>query len=866
MSWLFSSVTYSNDVQILNPNGTVFRNYQGTGNGTFFEPLTLSQTGTYTIFISGQGSATGSHTVRVYEVPPDATAVATIGGPAVTTTTTIPGQNARVTFDGTAGQLVSWLFSSVTYSNDVQILNPNGTVFRNYQGTGNGTFFEPLTLSQTGTYTIFISGQGSATGSHTVRVYEVPPDATAVATIGGPAVTTTTTIPGQNARVTFDGTAGQLVSWLFSSVTYSNDVQILNPNGTVFRNYQGTGNGTFFEPLTLSQTGTYTIFISGQGSATGSHTVRVDQVPPDATAVATIGGPAVTTTTTIPGQNARVTFDGTAGQLVSWLFSSVTYSNDVQILNPNGTVFRNYQGTGNGTFFEPLTLSQTGTYTIFISGQGSATGSHTVRVVQAADATAVATIGGPAVTTTTTIPGQNARVTFDGTAGQLVSWLFSSVTYSNDVQILNPNGTVFRNYQGTGNGTFFEPLTLSQTGTYTIFISGQGSATGSHTVRVYEVPPDATAVATIGGPAVTTTTTIPGQNARVTFDGTAGQLVSWLFSSVTYSNDVQILNPNGTVFRNYQGTGNGTFFEPLTLSQTGTYTIFISGQGSATGSHTVRVYEVPPDVTAVNATIGGPAVTTTTTIPGQNARVTFDGTAGQLVSWLFSSVTYSNDVQILNPNGTVFRNYQGTGNGTVFSTMTLGQTGTYTIFVNGQGSATGTHGVTVRNEGHAAAPAPVRFARLDPLANTAGIARRTRRPPAGRPTACPCRGQARQARRGCCRPSGATGPRGVAARRRQPPWRLARRPDDDRMAAAAAALRGGRRDRAVASSSTSKDSRSSTSRSPSTGSPRRRTRPAASCSPGLSPASTNSRSTARLPALPAVRTASSSRGSRSRTV
>ena len=120
--------------------------------------------------------------------------------------------------------------------------------------------------------------------------------------------------------------------------------------------------------------------------------------------------------------------------------------------------------------------------------------------------TAVATIGGPAVTTTTTVADTDALVVFDGQAGQTVSFTFSNVTYGNDVRIYNPDGTTFRNYQGTGNGTFFDAMTLAQTGTYTILVDGQGSATGSHTVRVYEVPPDATAVATIGGPAVTTTT------------------------------------------------------------------------------------------------------------------------------------------------------------------------------------------------------------------------------------------------------------------------------------------------------------------------------------------------------------------------
>src|SRR5207245_1055158 len=72
------------------------------------------------------------------------------------------------------------------------------------------------------------------------------------------------------------------------------------------------------------------------------------------------------------------------------------------------------------------------------------------------------------------------------------------------------------------------------------------------------------------------------------------------------------------------------FLDPKTLPTAGTYRILIDPQGAATGSMTLSLYDVPPDVTASIAAGGAPVAAAATT-PGQNARLTFDGQAGRRV-------------------------------------------------------------------------------------------------------------------------------------------------------------------------------------------------------------------------------------------
>jgi hypothetical protein len=131
---------------------------------------------------------------------------------------------------------------------------------------------------------------------------------------------------------------------------------------------------------------------------------------------------------------------------------------------------------------------------------------------------------------------------------------------------------------------------LPVAGTYTVTIDPQSSTTGSVTLTLYDVPADATATMTIGGAAQPVSVGTPGQNARVTFDGTAGRSISLKLSSITISSSyVSILKPDGTVL--VPNTLVGTTIRTITatLPVDGTYTIVIDPQAAAVGSMTLTL-------------------------------------------------------------------------------------------------------------------------------------------------------------------------------------------------------------------------------------------------------------------------------------
>ncbi|MBI3302591.1 MAG: IPT/TIG domain-containing protein [Deltaproteobacteria bacterium] len=477
-------------VSINDPYGTTQATKDVPTTGAFLEPWTLPLTGTYTILVDPTDTNTGSVTLTLYEVPLDIIGTITPGGPSVTVTIATPGQNARLTFTGTAGQRVSLLINASTIAAcTLNLLQPDGTTLDTMGCRSSGTFMEPQTLPVNGTYTVLIDPTGANTGQVTLTLYDVPPDVTGPITPGGPAVTVTLTTPGQNARLTFTGTAGQRVSILINTSTITScstgSLILRRPDGSQVST-GGVCTGTFLDTQTLPTTGTYTIVLDPSGTNTGQATVTLYDVA-DVTGSITPGGPSMTVTITTPGQSGRLSFDGTAGQRVSVLVNNATFAScgSVKILKPDGTTLASGSGCTN-SFIDVQTLPVTGTYTLLIDPYGTNTGQSTLTLYDVPpDVSGSLTIGGTAVTVTISTPGQNGQLTFAGTAGQQVTVRVTNNTIGTvTVKLLKPDGSVMVSTTSSSSSFNQATQTLPTTGTYTVVIDPSGTRTGSLSARV----------------------------------------------------------------------------------------------------------------------------------------------------------------------------------------------------------------------------------------------------------------------------------------------------------------------------------------------------------------------------------------------
>jgi hypothetical protein len=680
-------------------SGTVLRTSGLNTGGAWLDMVTLPADDTYSIVVDASSTYTGQTTVTLYNVPADPTAALTSGNPGTLMTTT-PGQNASFTFSGTAGWNLSLKLTNVsTPILNVIVKNPDGTTLMPALGVVGSKWIEPLDLTQTGTYTIKVDPQSFAKGTQTLTAWTFHGDQSASTSADGSTHTFTLATPGQNGSLYVSATNGDKLSFTFTGITVpAGKMWIKNPDGTVLVASQSlSGSGIMVEPIVVTQTGDYHVFLNPDTFTTGSVTVRAYTVPPDMVHDVAVDGTPDSMVFAIPGQNGKIRFSGTTGQVVSINLGSSVAATGYQLLKPNGTVLVLGSFDASGGFIDPLTLPADGTYKLVLDPQSFSLGTVTTTLYNVpADATAAGALGSTTVNTVST-PGQNAVMTFAGTNGQRVSLTASAVTIPNSVVwIERPNGVSLAQFSTGTSGHYMSPVTLPQTGTYRVHIDPQGSGTGRMSLDPEVVPGDPVYPILANGVLVSGTNGGAGQNAVFPFTGSAGQKISLVVSSSTMgSAGVSILKPDGTTLVSSFSIGSGSgYVDTTSLPVNGTYTIKADPSGTNVGSVDMRLYTVPAVATGA-LTPNGPTANIATTAPGQSAKLTFTGSAGwNAVLKMAAGSACTATVSMTAPNGST-KLAATTFSPNAQVSVSLAANGTYTVTIDPQGSCFGTHQFTL---------------------------------------------------------------------------------------------------------------------------------------------------------------------------
>jgi prepilin-type N-terminal cleavage/methylation domain-containing protein len=375
-------LNYFEGVTVRAPDGTVLSESVCCLADRFSDAIgPLPATGTYTITFTNMAAKTVA--ARVFTIGPDPVAALPLGGGDVSQLVVDPGQDTHFTFDATAGDTVGIEFTNPfgCWSLDVNLRVPSGAgvVYNNNQGYTCDGSQHPLILGplpETGTYSLDLGPRDLGVGTVTARAWLVPAPVTVDVPVNGTVQSATLTEPGQQAVFRFTGTAGQTVAAeIGGNYGWRDSTIIKNPDGSDL-----WANGCCDSPrstgrLTLTQSGTYTLTLSPRIATTV--TLKVQNIPADATATASIGGGAVDVSV-VAQQKGVITFAGTAGQQVSAVLAGPYYwrASGVYIANPDGSRLWDSgccdSPRGTGT----LTLPQTGTYSmVFDTGaEGTMTG------------------------------------------------------------------------------------------------------------------------------------------------------------------------------------------------------------------------------------------------------------------------------------------------------------------------------------------------------------------------------------------------------------------------------------------------------------------------------------------------------------
>jgi large repetitive protein len=161
--------------------------------------------------------------------------------------------------------------------------------------------------------------------------------------------------------------------------------------------------------------------------------------------------------------------------------------------------------------------------------------------------------------------------------------------------LIRPDGSAQAWAPSCGGGTFLDRQTLTMAGTYTLLVDPVLANTGSADVTLYSIV-DVTGPIVANGAAVPVSITAPGQQARLTFSGTAGQVVSAFTSNSTIPGNCfsfpfvfSIVKPDGSTLVQSASCNGNVALTQRTLPTSGTYTIVVDPTGANTGSVTVTL-------------------------------------------------------------------------------------------------------------------------------------------------------------------------------------------------------------------------------------------------------------------------------------
>jgi len=612
------------------------------------------------------------------------------------------GQQAELTIDAAANQRIGLGVSGVTLPSEsmtVEVRDPNGVpvVWPRAGGYGYSRYVLDLpyfdvdfTTVGAGRYTILFRSADLATGSLSITA-STPNDAGSITV--GTTRSVTASRPGQDSRLTFAGTAGQSLGLELTDygMPYYPRVEVTAPDGSTLATIGVQASWT--DLPVLPATGVYTLTIS-TNSGTGTYTLGLWQ-PQSGGALSLTG--AGTSVSFTAGRAVALTVAGTANSEVTLAFSSWTLPANgrvtMSVVNPAGAVVHDeYVYSLSAITVATVTA---GTYRVVLRPAAGATGSVLV--------TASPTIAGGALTlgTSKTVTssrlGQPTRTTFTGAVGQRLSMAVSAYNYQYVVwiDITRPDGTTV--YSGWLDDVWLATDPLTVAGTYGLEVQPRAATNGSLTFAlVLSVDAGATA---IGGAAKVLTVATAGRYADTTLTVTAGQRLSFGFTSWTFASTtlyVRLVGPTGAVAIS-ETIPKVTSLDTYQLTA-GTYRLSVMPTDRGTGAVTVTASaQTSGGAWALNA-----AKTQTVTRAGQSTWYTYAGTSGQNLAIAFTNVTnpYYPSVWVRRPDGTELAWLAGAA---TVNIPTLPATGTYEILIS-PNSATGNATGTLRTRTAAAAP------------------------------------------------------------------------------------------------------------------------------------------------------------------
>ena len=536
------------------------------------------------------------------------------------------GQNGRYTFVGTAGQFAGLAVSNVTFAPTDPSVAAYVRLFRSDRtevtvsgfvvtaGAGSVSSFEFPILPADDTYSVFLDPNAGASGTARLRLWN---------TVAANLATDGTALPvsfaqGQKGRITFtvNATSGPNLGLGLSPLAYAPS-NVPDPTNVVV--YQVSTNAIVASASCFSASPGGRCGLNLENLATGDYRIEITPPPnptgttfslrltPDLTPGSLTVNTAVPVSITTIGQNARLTFTGTAGQQLGLALSGMTildnqYVSVVIRRASNNQLVTSGNVSGPTGVLDIPVLPANDTYVVYLDPEYASTG--TFDVTLSADATGTLLTDGTPQTVTLNVRGQRARYTFNATAGQNLGLGLSGMSLTPSASgtamrvIRLSTGADIKNTASCDPGAVGSGCALNlralAADSYVVQVEPPAPTTSaSFTLTLTPDSPTVTPLLTLGTP-FNLTVGIRGQDGLVKFSNVAGQnrrvTVTTLATSPTGQTvNMGVLQPNGTQVNGAGLSGAGGTLDLTSLPITGDYSLFFDQTQGLTYTLTVTV-------------------------------------------------------------------------------------------------------------------------------------------------------------------------------------------------------------------------------------------------------------------------------------
>ncbi|SES47801.1 RHS repeat-associated core domain-containing protein [Actinokineospora terrae] len=548
--------------------------------------------GTYTIVVAPDDNAAGS--VRITASHTLTGDKLTRDGTGVPFTVSASEQKTEMPFTATEGEWLSLGLTDLSmpqHTFNVTITHPDG-----YSNTWKHSLkiYTPTMVfraRKTGTYKLTVTFGPQELGFGKVWLSGVV-DAGRLA-IDGPGTLMRINRPGQSVRMPFTGTANQNLRFAITENTLRENGRPGYPAGILVEpdeNQVELRTGTQeTKQIPVRKNGEHNLFMSGWeavGTARGwlSTAVEGGAFPVDSTKRITFDR---------PGREVWLDYDGVKDRPLRLVARDKSLPGALRM-----RLYRPSDGQQIATTYENKldveALPETGRYRLYLAPEYATTGQVTMAASVPIDLGLVSP-DSPPTTQQITVPGQTVTARFAGTAGQRLSLGFTSPTIGYlKYRVSKPDGGAL-DLVGLGYSLpyGFDLTTLPVTGEYKILLEPMDEisnpATGELTVA-FSGEADG-GKAEIGGPARTITIGKIAQNGKLTFDGTANDVLQLDITRAFPNNTgayYSLIAPDGTISPRHSWMSYDRF-KLSALKATGTYTLVFDPGNNVTGSMTVAI-------------------------------------------------------------------------------------------------------------------------------------------------------------------------------------------------------------------------------------------------------------------------------------